>query len=196
MSQPPFQTERASFDALRFPAQWFETALLHRDPAHVLRSLVAPRLPFVNLPQVRVCEAVSVHHAWRTFTLSPSLQRGLWLLRRLRPPSRTLAFSCPVGQRCGSSPVPTSETIATRSSLLYAGWIGDNACQRSDFTGPPPSHFGSGVPQPLAPRPLHDASNRGFFRLHRSQDSSGQPRVARRSRPFLHRLQTPMVANH
>src|SRR5215467_13113977 len=47
---PPFQTERASFDALRFPAQGCETALLHRDPAHVLRSLGAHRLPWVNIP--------------------------------------------------------------------------------------------------------------------------------------------------
>jgi hypothetical protein len=44
---------------------------------------------------VRVYEAVSVHHAWRTFTLSRSLPPSLWLLRRLRPPARTLAFACP-----------------------------------------------------------------------------------------------------
>jgi len=33
---------------------------------------------------------------WRTFTLSVPLQHGVWLRRRLRPPVRTLAFSCPV----------------------------------------------------------------------------------------------------
>ena len=60
-----------------------------------MRSLVAQRLPFVNLPHVQVCSVGSVHHAWRTFTLSPSLQQGVWLLCRLRPPSRTLALSCP-----------------------------------------------------------------------------------------------------
>src|SRR5262245_41897627 len=37
---------------------------------------------------------------WRSFTLSWPLPPGVWLLRRLRPPSRTLAFSRPtkVGQ--------------------------------------------------------------------------------------------------
>jgi hypothetical protein len=105
------------------------------------------RLPIVNVPQVRVSEVVSVHHAWRTFIVSRPLQPGLWLLRRLRPPSRTLALSCPPRQvkRYGSSPVPAQQTRATRSDLLYAGWIGDNACQCSDLTGPPPCHFGSGV---------------------------------------------------
>jgi hypothetical protein len=60
-----------------------------------MRSLVAQRLPFINVPHVRVCPVGSVHHAWRTFTVSRPLRSGLWLLRRLRPPSRTLAFSCP-----------------------------------------------------------------------------------------------------
>jgi len=158
-----------------------------------MRSLVAQRLPIVNVPHVRVCEAVSVHHAWQTFTLSPSLQRGVWLLRCLRPPSRTLAFSCPteVGKARGSSPVPAQQTIATRSCLLYAGCLGDNAYQRSDLVSPAPSHFGSGVSQPFSPRRHHDASDRGSSRQPRSQDSGSQPRMARRSRPFLHRLRTP-----
>src|SRR5262249_49555393 len=51
-------------------------------------------------------------------------------------------------KRHGSSPVPTQELKATRSDLLYAGRIVDNASQRSDLGGPPPSHFGSGVSQP------------------------------------------------
>jgi len=34
--------------------------------------------------------------SWRTFTLSHPLQTGFWLLRRLRPLSRTLAYSRPV----------------------------------------------------------------------------------------------------
>jgi hypothetical protein len=70
-SFPPFQTERAPFDALRFPAHWLETALLHRDPPTALGALVAHRLPCVNLPQVRGWEAVAVPHAWRTFPLAP-----------------------------------------------------------------------------------------------------------------------------
>ena len=60
-----------------------------------MRALVAPRRPCGNLPQVRVCSGGAGHHAWRTCTLSPALPRGLWLRRRLRPPARTLACSCP-----------------------------------------------------------------------------------------------------
>ena len=49
---------------------------------------------------------------WRTFTLSGPLPPGLWLLRRLRPPGRALAFSRPTTWvvRPGSSPVPPPET--------------------------------------------------------------------------------------
>ena len=89
---------------------------------------------------------------------------------------------------------PSSSTTHIQPPVAASstpGAHGDNACRRSDSTSPAPSHFGSGVSQPLSPRRHHDASNRGFFRQHRSQDSSGQPRVARRCRPFLHRLQTP-----
>ena len=59
----------------------------------------------------------------RSFTLAGPLQPDVWLLRRLRPPCRALAFSRPTRwvMRCGSSPVPTPMPIATRSCLLYAG---------------------------------------------------------------------------
>ncbi len=40
--------------------------------------------------------SVSFGFPWRTFALSGPLQPGLWLLRRLRPPSHTLAFSGPL----------------------------------------------------------------------------------------------------
>ena len=39
--------------------------------------------------------------SWRTFTLSLPLPQGIWLLRRLRPPARTLAFSRPVSRLSG-----------------------------------------------------------------------------------------------
>lgn len=39
--------------------------------------------------------------SWRTFTVSIPLQDGIWLLRRLRPPARTLAFSRPVSRWSG-----------------------------------------------------------------------------------------------
>jgi len=38
---------------------------------------------------------------WRTFTLSVPLQDGIWLLRRLRPLSHTLAFSRPLAGQSG-----------------------------------------------------------------------------------------------
>ena len=100
-------------------------------------------------------------------------------------------------KRCGSSPGPVQQTaqrpVAASST---PGAQGDNARQRSDVTRPAPSHVGSGVSQPLSPRPRHDTSDRGFLRPHRSQDSNGPPRMARRGRPFLHRLPTPVSANH
>ena len=57
----------------------------------------------------------------RNFTLSRLLQRGLWLLRRLRPLCCTLAFSRPFRARqCESSSIPSENVVATRSCLLYA----------------------------------------------------------------------------
>jgi hypothetical protein len=83
----------------------------------------------------------SVHHAsrcrkalsWRTFTLSVPLQDSIWLLCRLRHPSRSLAFS-----RLSAWLVPGTEAAVkdfphsagtddrTLSGLLHAGWLGDN----------------------------------------------------------------------
>ena len=53
---------------------------------------------------------------WRTFTLSWPLQPGVWLLRRLRPLSRTLAFSRLLrARRCERSLISYREVIATLS---------------------------------------------------------------------------------
>jgi hypothetical protein len=55
---------------------------------------------------------------WRTFTLSSSLQAGVWLLRRLRPLSRPLAFSRPCRvKRCQSSPVPSEVNCPRKSGV-------------------------------------------------------------------------------
>src|SRR5438128_4272210 len=91
-----------------------------------MRSLVAQRLPCVNLPHVRVCSVGAVHHAWRTCTLSPSLPRGVWLhyAASALPPAHGHCRVLPrQGKRYGSSPVPAQETRATRSGLLSAGRI-------------------------------------------------------------------------
>jgi hypothetical protein len=66
--------------------------------------------------------------------LSIPLQHGLWLLRRLRPLSCTLAFSRPhFGVKpCQSSSVPPEPVLAIRSCLLYAGrlWSSFSAVQQ------------------------------------------------------------------
>ena len=166
---PPFQTERASFDALRFRAQWFETALLHRDPAKALRSLVAQRLPFVNIPQVRVCDAVSVHHAWQTFTVSPHYNEafGYYVASALPPAHWHFRVLRCRERGVGVPHLQHNRQTATRSCLLYAGCLGDNAYQRADLISPAPSRFGSGVSQPLSSHRHHDASDRGSSRQPR-----------------------------
>ncbi len=123
-----------------------------------------------------------------------------WPLATTPPPSFLPHTGIFVSYNVGDAvwEFPSSSTTDKQQPVAASstpGARGDNAYQRSDLISPAPSHFGSGVCQPLSPRRHHDASNRGFFRQHRSQDSSGQPRVARRCSPFLHRLQTPDVAN-
>ena len=61
--------------------------------------------------------------AWQSFTLSRPLQPGIRLLRCLRPPIDSLAFSRPAfaGKADRSSPVPPPVPSSTRSCLLYAG---------------------------------------------------------------------------
>ncbi len=77
---------------------------------HLLSSLRLFAPLFLDLP-------------WRTFTLSAPLQRGLWLRRRLGPPSRVLACSHPLRVlRLQSSLRPLPDVIAPRSCLLDAGW--------------------------------------------------------------------------
>src|SRR5215213_2191853 len=78
---------------------------------------------------------------WRSFTMSCPLQPGVGLLRRLRPPVRTLAFSRPpLGGKAawGFPSSGASDVVATRSCLLYAGWLRDNAGRFG--TRPAPHH--------------------------------------------------------
>ncbi len=56
--------------------------------------------------------------------MSIPLQDGIWLLRRLRPLSCTLAFSRPFRvKQLQSSPVPHERVLATGSCPLYAGCV-------------------------------------------------------------------------
>ena len=123
-----------------------------------------------------------------------------WPLATTPPPSSLPHTGIFVSYNVGDAvwEFPSSSTTDKQQPVAASstpGARGDNAYQRSDLISPAPSHFGSGVCQPLSPRRHHDASNRGFSRQLRSQDSGGQPCVVRRSHPFLHRLQTPDVAN-
>ena len=87
---------------------------------------------------------------------------------------RVLPWRC---KRCGSAPVPTPETRAPRSGLLDAGRMGHNACQRSDVTGPPPCHVGSGVCHPPCTPPV---SRRCQQRFLASASVAGRERSATR----------------
>jgi len=130
-----------------------------------------PRLPS---PLIRMASRVRVFLSWRTFTLSGPLQPGIWPLRRLRPPSRTLAFSRPAYAGQAVWEFPNSNTIdvlATLSCLLYTGRNGDNTWRRHDRQAHRHPILGQ-VFQPLSPVLLHDASNAGSSRQHRSQDWS------------------------
>ena len=59
---------------------------------HCRNRAVLPTAP----PMRMFAAAHTTSRPWRTFTLSAPLQRGVWLLRRLRPPSRALACSRPL----------------------------------------------------------------------------------------------------
>jgi hypothetical protein len=135
--------------------------------------------------------------SWRTFTMSRSLQASLGLLRRLRPPVRALAFSRPSDEGQAAWEFPNSnikDVIATRSCLLYAGWIRDNMGTVYQPAHPPPSLLGW-VSQPLSPIAGNDALT-GSSRQPRSQDWSVNRCVVSSSRTFVRRLQTLVVAPH
>jgi hypothetical protein len=82
------------------------------------------------LSLVHPLNRLSVDFPWRTFTLSWSLPSGVWLLRRLRPRSHSLAFSRPLRARWGkSSLISLEEVLRTFSRLRQTGEMGDD--QRS-----------------------------------------------------------------
>jgi hypothetical protein len=94
--------------------------------------------------------------------MSSPLQRGIGLLRRLRPPAQTLAFSRPatVGQTALEFPSSAIRDVpATRSCLLYAERVRDSTYGRKDPICPPPSHCGPSVSATFAAEPKSE----GFF---------------------------------
>ena len=90
--------------------------------------------------------------------MSGPLQTSVGLLRRLRPLSRTLAFSRPNWvERLQSSPVPFEAMIVSRSSLLYAGWSKETALNTSELVEATTLPFGQGVGSAISPFAVNDA---------------------------------------
>ncbi len=130
----PFPRSKPGGPLSRHPAfqlgrpTWQGRVGRHRPRGAPVGLMVAHRhLPAALHPFA--CRSVGI--PWRTFTMSCPLQPGIGLLRRLRPPGRALAFSRPPHGGKAAWEFPSSsvnDVIATRSCLLYAGWIRDNMC--------------------------------------------------------------------
>jgi hypothetical protein len=120
-------------------------------------------------PQVEMVPFVRVHHSWQTFTVSGPLQPDVWLLRRLRPPVRVLAFSHPAcaGKAAWEFPSSVTSDCVTRSCLLYAGRSGDIARWSADHRAHRRALLAQ-VSQPLAPVAVNGASTQVSVRQHRS----------------------------
>src|SRR4029450_11089882 len=125
--------------------------------------------------------------------MSAPFTRGVGLLRRLRPPVRTLACSRPTAVGYTALEFPSSairDVLATRSCLLYAERMRDSASGRKEPACPPLSHFGPGVSATFTCLLL-----RRFRRfLIVSIGRRGSPiirRMAGRGRYIVHRLHTP-----
>ena len=123
--------------------------------------------------------------SWRTFALSSPLQVGIWLLRRLRPLSHTLAFSRPLWVRwLQSSPIPFRSVLAILSlpalRRVLCGILPLKSLKATipSWDSPPSEYLTDGantitffgeVYQPLSLLSPHDASDAGSSRQHRSQ---------------------------
>ena len=133
--------------------------------------------------------------SWRSFVMSVPLQNGFGLLRRLRPLSRTLAFSRPFRvKRLQSSPIPVESVLATRSMStirrVVCGILFSVSSRSKTHVGIAPSrpnsdqgnhrHLLVQVYQPLSLVLTYDASNVDFLRQH----------IGRRGSPKLIRLAT------
>ena len=120
-------------------------------------------------PRLQMASLVQVHHSWRTFTLSVPLQHSIWLLRRLRPLPRPLAFSRPdcSGYAVRVFPSSVASDCLTRSCLLYAGRSGDITRRTGDRRVHRRAILAQ-VYQPLTPVRVHGASTQVPIRQHRS----------------------------
>ena len=87
------------------------------DEVHARAHQLAVSLgAVICIPWFTCWPSVRLDLPWRTFTLSWPLQPGVWLLRRLRPLSRTLAFWRLLrARRCERSLISYREVLATLS---------------------------------------------------------------------------------
>jgi len=165
----------------------------HEEQTHGYPWRGAPAGPAYRhlLSPLRLFASLFTDLPWRTFTLSGPLQPGLWLLRRLGPPSRVLAFSHPLQvEWYGSSLLPLIDVIAPRSCLLYAGWSYGTVLTRIQSRGGYHLPVLGMASQPVSPFYRHDASNTGFFRQHRAQGSRRFPWTGSEIQLFVNGLHT------
>ena len=103
----------------------------------------------------------SFSFSWQTFTMSRALHPGIRLLRCLRPPSHTLAFSRPVSRQRGKG-VPQFQSIR-RIEIPVAACCGPGALGTTDGRTTPvhPQHHPilGQVYQPISPVAAHDPSS-------------------------------------
>ena len=86
--------------------------------------------------------------SWQSFTVSRTLHPGIGLLRCLRPPSHTLAFSRPLARQRGRG-VPQFQDIRRIEipvAACYTPGVSGTTSRRSGKRlDPTPCHFGPGV---------------------------------------------------
>ena len=86
--------------------------------------------------------------SWQSFTMSRALHPGIRLLRCLRPPSHTLAFSRPLARHSGVG-VPQFQDrrrVEIPVAACYTpGVSGTTSRRRGKRLDPTPCHFGPGV---------------------------------------------------
>jgi len=123
------------------------TVLTKHHPSPEGQWSVQERSSRLTSPLLQGMSCVRVLLSWRAFTLSASLQRGLRLLRRLRPPLRTLAFSRPVRTGEANVEFPSSnahDLRVTRSCLLYTGRMMEQHACGKKAAAPSAIPFGVG----------------------------------------------------
>ena len=136
------------------------TVLALQHPSLAGQRSVQEQRSRLTSPLIQVVSCFLVLLSWRAFTMSASLQRGIRLLRRLRPPFRTLACSRPpmAVKRRGRSPVPIRMTSQRPVAACYTSeeiWHTGLTVQGQS---PRSSYLLVQVSQPLTPVYSHDAS--------------------------------------